>query len=51
METLGGARQHNAMTGTSAYLAEDEEDAFDFVRELLEFLPSNNLSESLPFGS
>jgi len=48
METLGGARQHNAMTGTSAYLAEDEEDAFDFVRELLEFLPSNNLSESLP---
>ena len=36
------------MTGTSAYLAEDEEDAFDFVRELLEFLPSNNLSESLP---
>ena len=48
METLGGARQHNAMTGTSAYLAADEEDAFDFVRELLEFLPSNNLSESLP---
>ncbi len=48
METLGGARQHNAVTGTSTYLAEDEEDAFDFVRELLEFLPSNNLSEALP---
>ena len=48
METLGGARQHNAVTGTSTYLAEDEEDAFDFVRELLEFLPSNNLAESLP---
>ena len=48
METLGGARQHNSVTGTSTYLAEDEDDAFDFVRELLEFLPSNNLSESLP---
>ncbi|MBM7051365.1 acyl-CoA carboxylase subunit beta [Rothia sp. ZJ1223] len=48
METLGGAHQHNAVTGTSAYLAEDEEDAFDFVRELVEFLPSNNLAESLP---
>ena len=48
METLGGARQHNAVTGTSTYLAEDEEDAFDFVRELLEFLPSNNLAEPLP---
>lgn len=48
METLGGARQHNVVTGTSTYLAEDEEDAFDFVRELLEFLPSNNLAEPLP---
>lgn len=48
METLGGAQQHNAVTGTSAYLAEDEEDAFDFVRELIEFLPSNNLTEPLP---
>ncbi len=48
METLGGARSHNSVTGTSAYLAEDEEDAFDFVRELVEFLPSNNLTENLP---
>lgn len=48
METLGGARQHNAVTGTSTYLAEDEEDAFDFVRELIEFLPSNNLAVNLP---
>jgi len=46
METLGGARQHNANTGTSTYLASDEEDAIDFVRELLDFLPSNNLAEA-----
>ncbi len=45
METLGGARQHNATTGTSTYLATDEADAIEFVRELLDFLPSNNLSE------
>nr|WP_231703778.1 acyl-CoA carboxylase subunit beta [Arthrobacter sp. zg-Y179] len=46
MESLGGARQHNANTGTSAYLASDEEDAVEFVRELLDFLPSNNLAEA-----
>ena len=46
METLGGARQHNAVTGTATYLAEDEQDAFDFVHELLEFLPANNLQEA-----
>jgi len=46
METLGGARQHNATTGTSTYLASDEADAVEFVRELLDFLPSNNLAEA-----
>ncbi|NKX53376.1 acyl-CoA carboxylase subunit beta [Arthrobacter mobilis] len=46
METLGGARQHNATTGTATYLAADEKDAIEFVRDLLEFLPSNNLSEA-----
>jgi propionyl-CoA carboxylase beta chain len=50
MEMLGGARQHNANTGTSTYLASDEQDAVDFVRELLDFLPSNNLSEA-PLGA
>ncbi|WP_129360666.1 acyl-CoA carboxylase subunit beta [Rothia uropygioeca] len=47
METLGGAKSHNSVTGTSHYLAEDEDDAFDFLRELLEFLPSNNLQDGL----
>ncbi|WP_026534882.1 acyl-CoA carboxylase subunit beta [Arthrobacter sp. H14] len=46
METLGGARSHNATTGTSTYLASDEQDAIDFVRELLDFLPGNNLAEA-----
>nr|WDS96044.1 putative propionyl-CoA carboxylase beta chain 5 [Micrococcus sp.] len=46
METLGGARQHNASTGTASYLAQNEEDAIEYVRELLEFLPANNLAEA-----
>ncbi|MGP5163965.1 acyl-CoA carboxylase subunit beta [Arthrobacter rhombi] len=48
METLGGARQHNANTGTASYLATDESDAIDFVKELLDYLPSNNLTEAPP---
>jgi propionyl-CoA carboxylase beta chain len=48
METLGGARQHNANTGTATYLATDESDAIDFVKELLDYLPSNNLTEAPP---
>ncbi|EMY33217.1 propionyl-CoA carboxylase subunit beta [Arthrobacter crystallopoietes BAB-32] len=50
METLGGARQHNATTGTATYLGTDETDAIEFVRELLDFLPSNNLAEAPPAG-
>ncbi|GAA1350934.1 acyl-CoA carboxylase subunit beta [Falsarthrobacter nasiphocae] len=46
METLGGARAHNEKTGTATYLAQSEDDAFEFVRELLDFLPSNNLTET-----
>ena len=47
MESLGGARQHNANTGTATYLASDEEDAIEFCKELLDFLPSSNLSDPL----
>ncbi|WBL18862.1 acyl-CoA carboxylase subunit beta [Citricoccus sp. NR2] len=45
METLGGATSHNSTTGTASYLAASEMDAFEYVRDLLEFLPSNNLSD------
>ncbi|MEH0058369.1 MULTISPECIES: acyl-CoA carboxylase subunit beta [Auritidibacter] len=49
METLGGARSHNERTGTAAYLAEDEADAFDWVRELLDYLPAHNYSDGQIF--
>src|SRR5690625_1002117 len=46
MESLGGARSHNTTTGTASYMAADEEDAIEFAKELLEFLPLNNLAEA-----
>ena len=44
-EELGGARTHNTRSGVAHYLADDEADAFSYVKELLGHLPSNNLSE------
>ncbi|QUH03125.1 acyl-CoA carboxylase subunit beta [Saccharopolyspora erythraea] len=45
-EDLGGARTHNERSGNAHYLATDEDDAISYVKELLSFLPSNNLSSS-----
>ncbi|WP_433504125.1 acyl-CoA carboxylase subunit beta [Pseudonocardia halophobica] len=45
MEELGGGRAHNSKSGVAHYLGSDEQDAIDYVKELLSFLPSNNLSE------
>ncbi|HEV7451374.1 MAG TPA: acyl-CoA carboxylase subunit beta [Pseudonocardiaceae bacterium] len=44
-EELGGGRTHNTKSGNAHYLGADEEDALSYVKELLSFLPSNNLSE------
>ena len=43
LEELGGARTHNTKSGVAHYLAEDENDALDYVKTLLSYLPSNNL--------
>ncbi|MGC0144684.1 acyl-CoA carboxylase subunit beta [Pseudactinotalea sp. Z1732] len=48
-EELGGAQTHNERSGVAHYLAADEEDAFDFVKALLHYLPSNNLSDPETF--
>lgn len=42
-EELGGGRTHNTVSGNAHYLASDEEDALNYVRDLLSFLPQNNL--------
>ncbi|MCY7400283.1 MAG: acyl-CoA carboxylase subunit beta [Nocardioides sp.] len=45
MEELGGARTHNTKSGNAHYLAHDEDDAVDYVKALLSYLPQNNLDE------
>jgi propionyl-CoA carboxylase beta chain len=44
-EELGGALTHNQVSGVSHYLASDEDDALDYARALISFLPDNNLAE------
>jgi propionyl-CoA/long-chain acyl-CoA carboxylase carboxyl transferase subunit len=44
-EDLGGARTHNTKSGNAHYLGADEDDAISWVKELLSFLPSNNMSD------
>ena len=46
MEELGGAHTHSSRTGNSHYLANSEDDAIDFVKALLSYLPSNNMDEA-----
>ena len=48
LEELGGARTHNTKSGAAHYLASDEADALEYVRDLISFLPQNNL-EDAPF--
>ena len=42
-EELGGARTHNSKSGVAHYMGTDEEDALEYVKGLLSFLPSNNM--------
>ena len=44
-EDLGGARTHNTKSGVAHYMGTDEQDAIDYVKALLSYLPSNNLEE------
>ncbi|WP_068264406.1 acyl-CoA carboxylase subunit beta [Janibacter limosus] len=49
-EDLGGARSHNTKSGVAHYMGTDEEDAIDYVKALLSYLPSNNLETAPSFG-
>jgi propionyl-CoA carboxylase beta chain len=44
-EELGGAHAHNVKSGVAHYQAADEQDCLAFARDLLSYLPSNNLEE------
>ncbi len=42
-EELGGAHTHNSVSGVAQFLAVDDADCLQRIRELLTFLPQNNL--------
>jgi propionyl-CoA carboxylase beta chain len=44
-EELGGAMTHNQTSGVAHFAAESEEDCLRTIRELLSFIPSNNLDD------
>lgn len=45
MEELGGAETHNTLSGVAHFAAENEEHVFSLIRELLSFVPNNNLED------
>lgn len=49
MEELGGAATHGTKSGVSHFTSEDEKSCLLMIRELLGYLPSNNL-EDAPVG-
>src|SRR5699024_9942217 len=46
MEELGGAHTHMSTSGVAHYVAPDEEDALEYVKDLVGYLPDNNRSEA-----
>jgi len=44
-EKLGGAMTHNEISGVAHFAAEGDEDCLALIRELLSFIPSNNLED------
>src|SRR5215468_4368115 len=44
-EQLGGATTHNETSGVAHFLAHDDAECLSLLRELLGFLPSNNLDD------
>src|SRR3989442_3226890 len=44
-EKLGGADTHNQISGVAHFAAESDEDCLATIRELVSFIPSNNLED------
>src|SRR6516165_10724030 len=44
-EQLGGAVTHNEISGVAHFLAQDDADCLALLRELLSFIPANNLED------
>ena len=48
-EELGGATTHSTRSGVAHYMGADEDDAIDYVRHLLAYLPQNNMTDAPTF--
>src|SRR6201986_521863 len=44
-QELGGAQTHNATSGVAHFISRDDADCLAMIRELMSFLPSNNLED------
>ncbi len=51
MEELGGARAHNTKSGNAHYMGADEDDALEYTKALLSYLPQNNLEDPPVFDT
>ena len=45
-QELGGAMTHNATSGVAHFVSRDDADCLAMIRELMSFLPSNNLEDA-----
>lgn len=50
-EDLGGAKTHNAISGVAHFMDKDEDDCIAKIKQLLSFLPQNNLETAPMFDS
>jgi propionyl-CoA carboxylase beta chain len=46
MEELGGATTHNTTSGVAHFIGDNDEQTIMMVRELMSFVPSNNLADA-----
>ena len=52
LEELGGAGSHSSKSGVATFVANSEEEVLDQVKDLLAYLPANNLETApmIPTG-
>ncbi len=46
VETLGGAAAHSERSGVAHFVVDDEQSAFQLIRRLIGYLPSNNIDSA-----
>jgi len=49
MEDLGGAKVHAEISGNAHFYAETEQECLDQIKELISFIPWNNMKKADPF--